>query len=114
MSITKSKIIFLVSIFAPLLAWAAGLEPVQLPQLLKWDSIPGLIQGIIDVFIAITIPVAVFFVVYAGFQYITAYGDVGKIKKANEILLWTAIGIAVIFGAKAIMLAIQGILKGLK
>ncbi len=84
-----------------------------MPNLLKWDNINDLINGIIDVFIKITLPLIVFFIVYAGFKYLTAQGDPNKIKSAHQILLWTVIGAAVMFGAKAIILAIQQIVKGL-
>jgi len=40
--------------------------------------------------------------IYAGFMYVTAGGDTTKIKDANNMLLYAAIGTAVLLGAWAL------------
>ena len=40
--------------------------------------------------------------IYAGFMYVTAGGDTTKIKNANNMLLYAAIGTAVLLGAWAL------------
>ena len=51
---------------------------------------------------ALGIPIAVLFLVYAGFLFVTARGSEEQLKKAKGILLWTIVGIAVLLGAKII------------
>lgn len=53
---------------------------------------------------------AVVALVYAGFLYITAFGDEGKVESAKKILMWVVIGIIMILGAFAIVNSlIQGV-----
>jgi len=46
--------------------------------------------------------IAVLFLVYAGFLFVTARGDETQLDKAKETLKWTVIGIAILFGSLAI------------
>lgn len=55
-------------------------------------------------------PLAVLAFVYAGFLYITAAGDTGKIAKAHDIFKNVLIGLILAFGA---FLIVTAILKGL-
>jgi hypothetical protein len=56
-------------------------------------------------------PLAVVSFVYAGFMYMTAAGDTGKISKAHDIFKNVLIGMVLAFGAYLIVTAI---LKGLE
>jgi len=47
--------------------------------------------------------VAVVAVIWAGFLYLTAFGDDGRTESAKKILMWTAVGILLILGAYAIV-----------
>lgn len=58
--------------------------------------------------------IAVIMIMYAGFTYVTAGGDPGKIKTANQMLLYTAIGAAILLGAWVISDAIQGTVNQLR
>ncbi len=51
--------------------------------------------------------VAVFFLIYTGFCFVIAQGKEDKIKDARKMLLYTLIGIALLFGAKAVSLAVK-------
>ncbi len=42
-------------------------------------------------------------IIWAGFLYITAFGDDGNIEKAKKIIAWVAIGIVLVLGAFAIV-----------
>jgi len=77
------------------------------------DSIEAFIEKIIDIIVMIVTPFIVLCLIYAGFQYVTAGGDPGKIKKAHAWLLWTVVGAAVILGAWVIAHAIAGTVKEL-
>jgi mannose/fructose/N-acetylgalactosamine-specific phosphotransferase system component IIC len=49
--------------------------------------------------IQIGIPIAVLFIVYAGFKFVLARGSPEKLKEARQNFLWTIIGIAIFLGA---------------
>lgn len=78
------------------------------------NSLPDLIQRILDALIQLAIPVAVLFIVYAGFLFVTARGDEKKLETAKATLLYTVIGIAILVGASFIASVVQntvGLLK---
>lgn len=57
--------------------------------------------------------VVVFSIILAGFKYITAQGDPKAIAAAHQQLTWTAIGAAVLLGAKVISMVITNTVKTL-
>ncbi|MDP3955788.1 MAG: pilin [bacterium] len=71
------------------------------------SSIFDLIDKILTAFTAIAGPIAVVFIAYAGFLYVTSQGDSGKLETAKKALLWTLVGLAIIFGARILSAAIQ-------
>jgi len=46
---------------------------------------------------------AVIALVWAGFQYVTAFGDDAKIESSKKIIIWVVVGMILIFGAYAIV-----------
>lgn len=56
-----------------------------------------LIGKLTDALRNLAIPVGVVMILWAGFNYLTAAGNPTKIQRANKILLYTAIGLAVVF-----------------
>ena len=52
-------------------------------------------------------PIIVIAVMYAGFLFITAQGNVAKITKAKQALMWVLIGAGIILGAEIIARAVQ-------
>jgi hypothetical protein len=60
------------------------------------------INGIIDAAIKLGAVLAVIAMIYAGFLFVTAQGDEGKIETAKKVLLYTVIGIAILLGARAL------------
>lgn len=78
-------------------------------------TISGLIKAIVNnILIPIGAVVAVMMIMYAGFLYVTAGGDPGKIKTAHQALTWAVIGAAILLGAWVISEAIQGTINQLK
>lgn len=78
-------------------------------------SIKGFIEAIINkILMPIGGMVAVLMIMYAGFMYVTAQGDTGKISKAHDALLYAVIGAAVLLGAFVISQAIGGTIDQLK
>lgn len=58
--------------------------------------------------------VAVFFIIYAGFLFVTAGGNDKKREEAKWALLYAVIGTAVLIGAQAISTIITGTINSLK
>ena len=61
-----------------------------------------------EIAIKIGIPVCVFFMVYAGFLFVSARGNEEAITKAKKTFLYTVIGVALLLGSWALAKAIQG------
>jgi hypothetical protein len=67
------------------------------------NSIPAFFLAILDILLVFAIPFVVFFIIYAGFLYVTARGNPGAIEQAHKALLYAIIGGLLIFGARAIL-----------
>lgn len=65
-------------------------------------DIYGLINAIIDFIVKIGAVIVVFFIIYAGFLFVTAQGNEDKISKAKTTFLWTIIGSLVLLGASTL------------
>lgn len=73
------------------------------------DSIAELFASILSVVIIISIPIVVFFLIYAGFLYVTAGGKPEQIKKASQSLLYGVFGAVIILAAVAILEIVKNI-----
>lgn len=81
----------------------------------KSNTIQGLIEAILnDILLPIGGVVAVLAIMYAGFLYVTAGGDPGKIKEAHSILKYAVIGSAILLGAWTISKAIEATINDLR
>lgn len=69
---------------------------------LAFPTIQSFLVAILDVVMVISIPIVVFFLIYAGFMYVTAQGNPEKIKVASKALTYAIIGGVIIVGALAI------------
>ncbi len=67
------------------------------------SSIPAFFLAILDILLVFAIPFVVFFIMYAGFLYVTARGNASVIEQAHKALLYAIIGGLLIFGARAIL-----------
>lgn len=72
------------------------------------DDLSTLLSDLLRVVTLIGSIVVVFFIILAGFKYVTARGDEKQIQSATKTLTWTAVGAAVILGAQVLADAIQG------
>lgn len=62
-------------------------------------DIYGLIKAILDFVVKIGAVVVVFYMIYAGFQFVTAQGNEDKISTAKKSFMWTVIGALILLGA---------------
>ena len=80
---------------------------------LKFQTISAFLNALLDVIILIGVPIVVFAVIYAGFLFVTAQGNVEKINTAKKVIVWTLVGAMLVLGAKAVALAIEGTVQDL-
>ncbi|MFT7507454.1 MAG: hypothetical protein ACI92I_000604 [Acidimicrobiales bacterium] len=78
------------------------------------SSIPKFFEAIIDIILVFAIPFVVFFIIYAGFKYVTARGNAETIKQAHNALLYALIGGLLILGAKVLLAVITGTVDQIK
>lgn len=90
----------------------AGSYSIQNP--LGTSTFPELLTKLLDAAIAIGIPVAVLFIVWAGFRFILARGKPGELEKARTNFLWTIVGIGIFLGASIIAKILEGTVNALK
>lgn len=92
-------------------ALEGGTEPRKLSWGLKnpigAETIQELILQITNAAVLIMSPVIVLMLIYSGFLFVYNANNPEKLKKAQNTLLWTVIGAAIVLGAKGIALAIQ-------
>lgn len=77
------------------------------------NSISEFITSIMGYIVRIGGIIAIFAFIWAGFKYVMAQGDPGKLKEAKEIFIGTVIGVAVLLGAQLIASIVIGTLKSL-
>ncbi len=80
---------------------------------IKYHSINEFLLAILSVVIQYGALLIVFFIVFAGFKFVTAQGNTEKIAEARKMLLWIIIGAFVLLGAYVIRAAICGTLAQL-
>ncbi len=72
---------------------------------LKVDSVGGLVKSAVEIFSYVVILIAVLMFIYVGFMYImyAAQGNAAKIAEQHKRLMWLAIGVAVVIGARVMV-----------
>ena len=81
---------------------------------MKFKTINEFMAELLEVIIFISVPIIVVMVIYGGFLFVTAGGNVEKINSAKKTLLWTLIGAVIILGATVIKEVIVGTVDSLK
>ena len=77
------------------------------------NTLPDLIQKILEGALKIGIPIVALAVIYSGFLFVAARGNSEKLTKAKDALLYTIIGAAILLGSWAIAKMIQVTITGL-
>jgi len=81
--------------------------PVKLENPLQFGTLEQLLIAILNIIMVLMIPVIVFFIIYAGFKYVTARGNASTIEEATRALTYAIIGAVIILGAVAISAMIK-------
>jgi len=79
-----------------------GNIPIKLENPLVVNSLNDLLVAILNIVMVLMVPVIVFFIIYAGFLYVTARGNAEQVKSATRALTYAIIGAILIIGAFAI------------
>jgi hypothetical protein len=87
---------------------------IQIENPIKADNIQELFQILLDIVLVFAVPIVVFFIIYAGFLYVTAQGSEDQIKKAHAALLYALIGGLLILGASVLIDIVQGTVDSIK
>lgn len=69
----------------------------------SFSTIDELFFAFVNIIIVMAVPIVVFFLIYAGFLYVTAGGKPEQIKQASQSLMYGIIGGVIIVGAFAIL-----------
>ncbi len=74
---------------------------------LKSNSIEEFLLKIIDILLIFALPLIILYIMYAGYLFVTAQGNPGKVTEARTALLWAVVGGVIVFGAKIIVTVVQ-------
>ncbi len=85
----------------------------QLVNPLGVNSFPELVQKLLNAALVIGIPVAVLFIVWAGFKFIFARGNPEGLKDARKNIFYTLVGVGIFVGASLITGIIVSTLRDL-
>ncbi len=83
----------------------------QICNPLKATDIITFLTQIIDVLLIFAVPIIVFFIIYAGFLFVTAKGNESQVSTAKSALTWAVVGGVIALGAKLIITVIEGTIK---
>ncbi|HVV39321.1 MAG TPA: pilin [Candidatus Paceibacterota bacterium] len=88
-------------------------QPGTLCNPLKFKTVCGLVTGLLKAVMVIGIPVAILFIVWAGFKFVLAQGNPGELTEARSNFLNVIIGIGIFVGASLIAAVIMNTLQQL-
>ncbi len=83
-------------------AGGSAVQRVTLDNPLRVGSLEALLVAILNIFTILMIPVIVFFIILAGFRYVTAQGNSGQIEEATTTFTYAIIGGVLVLAAVAI------------
>lgn len=93
----------------PNLAFAQGDSPIgggggtTIESPITADSIPEILNRIVDFLLIVAAPLAIIMTIYAGYLYMTAAGSEEKVKKAHKTITYVVIGVALLILSKGII-----------
>lgn len=108
-SLSLPVLLFVVAIALPYAVYGAQL----MNPLGEGSTLIGLLRDLLNAVIILMIPIVVFFIIYAGFLYVTARGNTETVTKAHRALLYAVIGGVIILGANVIIEVIQGTVESI-
>ena len=95
--------------FMPAMAFAQS-EDVRTDIVTSGEDLEGILETVRDWFFTIFLVVAVIFLIWAAFLYLTAAGDTEKVGKAKTALIYSIVAIAVALIAGSLPSLIENLL----
>jgi hypothetical protein len=80
---------------------------------LKTDNVQELVGMVINSVLGVVGSLALLMFVYGGLTWMTSSGSQEKVKKGRDIIIWSALGLVIVFGAYGITKFIINISTGL-
>ena len=102
---------FLILVIGLIFLIPANAQMAEIDNPIEWDNLTDLVHAIIKFIFNVALAVVPMMFIIAGLAFITAAGDPEKIKRAKDIVWWTAIGFMVILLADGIIKVIQEIFE---
>jgi len=87
-------------------------EEICIDNPLKAGSIEKIIENIINFIFTIALAVAPLMIIVGAVYYITSAGEPAKLGQAKSIMIYTAIGLAIVLLAKGLVSVIQQVIGG--
>ncbi len=114
-NITVTAILALLSVTQAVFAASTlGINVALENPLGSTTTLYAFIQKILELAVLIGTPVAVLFIIYAGFLFVSAQGKDEQITKAKNAFLWAVVGAGIILLAQVIATALEGTINSLK
>jgi len=85
---------------------------ISIDNPLEADSFEDLINAVINFIFYISLGIAPLMVIVAAIYLITAGGNPDNVQKAKDIILYTCIGLLIIFLARALIAVVKAALGG--
>lgn len=82
---------------------------VKVKNPLKFDDLTDLFEAILGVVMILATPVIVFFIIYAGFLYVTARGNAAQVEQASRALTYAIIGGVIVLGSFALITIVKNL-----
>ena len=89
---------------------SSGQKSITIPNPLKANSIPALIDNIVNYIIGIATIILPLAVIYSAYLFMTAGGDMDKIIQGRHALMWTIVGYVLILISKGVTMIVASIL----
>jgi hypothetical protein len=82
---------------------------ISLNNPLEVDNITELLEALLGIVMVFATPLIVFFIIYAGFLYVTARGNAAQLEQATRSLTYAIIGGVIVLGAFAIATIVKNL-----
>lgn len=89
-------------------------KTIEIHNPIMAGNIQQLFEALIDIVLVFAVPIVVFFIIYAGFLYVTARGNESVIEQAHKALLFALIGGILILGARVLITVVQGTVDSIR
>ncbi len=90
----------------------AGAQPTLGTNITGYSDVTGIIGTVGNWMFGIILALAVIFILYAAFLYLTSGGDEEKVGTAKKYLVYAIIAVAVAVLSKGIVMVVQSFLPG--